>query len=323
MANREISALPVADALGTDDLFLVQQSGAAKQVTTQQMRQEFGGGGGGGGGGSAGAYQFSIVDGDLICTYEGLTPPNYEVNDDGDLILTVAEGQTINCGRVQGRNGKAGTVIEAITATVDSTTGTPSCTVTAGGTTTARTYALAFSGLKGADGTMTFEELTDEQKASLKGEGIEDIEVTVDGTSSATPSCAVSKSGDGTDKTYTLAFSGLKGAPGKDGVDGVDNLPTVSTLAGATVSLAMAHNVEYRCSDAVTSLTIEGFTAATDTRASMWAIQFTAGSSIAVTVPSSVKWAVASPVWMAGVTYWLSFVPLITGDILGVWVTDE
>lgn len=109
MANREISALPVADALGTDDLFLVQQSGAAKQVTTQQMRQEFGGGGGGGGGGSAGAYQFSIVDGDLICTYEGLTPPNYEVNDDGDLILTVAEGQTINCGRVQGRNGKAGT----------------------------------------------------------------------------------------------------------------------------------------------------------------------------------------------------------------------
>lgn len=359
MADREIVNLTEAESLNTDDLFLVRQNGEARKVTVQQLKEEFGGGGGG----AAGAYQFKVdtETGDLICVYEGSTPPAYEINDDGDLILTVGDGQEINVGHVQGRNGKAGTTptigsdgywyigatstgvkaqaqdgidgtqIAGITATVDESVGTPSCTVTQGGTNDSRTYTLAFSGLKGKDGEVSFSALTNEEKASLKGDPgtdgttIESVTVTVDDTT-GTPSCEVAEGGTDTARTYTLAFSGLKGSNGKDGTDGIDgkdNLPTVETVPDAIVSLTLSHNVEYRCTGTVTSLTISGFTAATDGKASMWALQFTAGDGIAVTVPESVTWAVAAPIWTAGVTYWFSFVPLITGKILGVWVSDE
>ena len=113
------------------------------------------------------------------------------------------------------------------------------------------------------------------------------------------------------------------GATGPAGADGKDNLPNATATAGTEVTLTMDHNVEYQCSEAVTALTIQGFTPAEDGKVSMWAIQFTAGEGITVTVPDTVKWAVAEPVFTAGVTYWLTFVPLITGDILGVWVSNE
>lgn len=113
------------------------------------------------------------------------------------------------------------------------------------------------------------------------------------------------------------ALTGPAGTPGKD------NLPNVSAAEGAEVTLTLDNNVEYQCAEAVTALTIEGFTAAEDGKVSMWALQFTAGDSITVTVPDTVKWAIAEPVFTAGVAYWLSFVPLITGGILGVWVSNE
>lgn len=187
---------PAVDKLEADDQVVIITGGNVRLISASKL-------------GRGGAYGFAInADGDLVLTYEGDTPPNYAINDDGCLILTVGEGQTINLGRVQGTDG----------------------------------------------------------------------------------------------------------APGKD------NLPNVETLAGAEQSLELAHNVEYRCAGALTSLTVTGFGAPPAGKAALYSIQFTAAADgITVTLPETVVWAAAEPVWTAGSTYWITWTEL--GDkYLAVWV---
>ena len=125
------------------------------------------------------------------------------------------------------------------------------------------------------------------------------------------------------------SYLALRDVQGVDPVDGTDwmmlapgALVDVVTLTGSEQSLTLANNVEYRCTDPVTSLAVSGFAAGPEGKAEVWSIQFTAGETITVTMPDSVVWAVAEPVFTAGSTYWITWTPI--GDkYLAVWVELE
>lgn len=89
----------------------------------------------------------------------GTTIDTVEVTtlDAGEEATGSIDGGTLKLGIPRGADGENGTdgasaTITDATATVDNTTGTPSVTVTPGGSETARTFAFAFSGLKGEKG---------------------------------------------------------------------------------------------------------------------------------------------------------------------------
>lgn len=104
-----------------------------------------------------------------------------------------------------------------------------------------------------------------------------------------------------------------------------DKLATMSDVAKGSIKIAtslpsdgiLVNNTEYRLGT-ISALTINGFADGPEGFVEDWSVVFTADTGITVTLPNTVTWSVATPVFEAGKTYYLSFVHIGTGYI-GVW----
>lgn len=145
---------------------------------------------------------------------------------------------------------------------------------------------------------------------------------------------------DGTVLTVTskngTSSADLKGDPGEPGEPG---LPNVVISGGGQFEDDFPAYTEMRFVDPMNHLFIYNFKRNVENpNVDMWAVSFTAqtdevGYGPVVGIPANVEWAVAEPVFTAGFTYYLAFIPLVdegaddngyfNGKILGVWTAKE
>ena len=150
---------------------------------------------------------------------------------------------------LKGPKGDSGTnaTITGLTASVDGSTGTPNVQVTVGGTESARSFVLAFTGLKGETGATGLQGPQGEKgEQGVKGDTGSQGPAGADGQDGITPQVRVSEGfiqvsiNSGSSWENLIAVSDLKGDKGDPGTTDYNNLSNKPTLG----SLAAKNSIE-------------------------------------------------------------------------------